>query len=153
MNPPTDSYAESLKLVRDQLIELMKGKTPYEAALLLEKAGWSREWACAAVEKIEYSHNPARLVPDAKRSQATRESLQSRFALGVGLLVIGLLVSLGTLFVALSVGGWVFIAYGAVITGFGMCAQTLPLLRRYPDRPLPRYVPPKDARVHDPGSF
>lgn len=82
-----------------------------------------------------------------------REKLQSQAMLGAGMFVIGLLVSIGTLTLALAVGGLVFIAYGAVFCGATMWMQAFPRLKRYSDRPLPKYVPPRDKSKHDPGSF
>jgi hypothetical protein len=59
----------------------------------------------------------------------------------------------GTLAIALSAGGLIVIAYGAVFAGAGMWLKAYPQLKRYPDRPMPKYIPPRDARVHDPMNY
>ena len=153
MKPPLETYKESLTESRGELTDFLRGNTPVIAARELEKSGWTWEWACAAVETIEYKYNPARLAPDARRSQEIREKHQSHAMLGAGLFVIGLVVSIGTLALALAAGGFIVIAYGAVFCGAGMWLKAYPQLKRYPDRPLPRYVPPKDSRNHNPGEF
>ncbi len=153
MNPPAENYKDSLLQARHELIELLKVSTPASAVRELEKAGWSREWACAAVETIEYKYNPAQLTPDARRSQEIRERLQSHAALGAGLFTIGLVISIGSLAIALSAGGLIVIAYGAVIAGAGMWMNAYPQLKQYPDRPMPKHVPPRDKRVHDSTNF
>lgn len=153
MKPPADNYKDSLLQSRQELTELLKINTPAAAARELEKAGWPWEWACAAVETVEYKYNPARLTPDARRSQEIRERLQSHAALGAGLFIVGLVISIGSLAIALSAGGLIVIAYGAVFAGAGMWMKAYPQLKQYPDRPIPKYVPPRDKRVHDPGNF
>lgn len=153
MKPPLETFKDSLTQSRRELTDFMRINTPAVTARELEKAGWSWEWACAAVETVEYKYNPAGLSPDAKRSQEIRERLQSRAMLGAGLFVIGLLVSIGTLALAIAAGGLVVIAYGAVITGAGMWMTAYPQLGRYPDRPLPRYVAPRDSRNSSPADF
>lgn len=153
MNSPAKTFKDSLIQSRQELTDFMRVNTPVVAARELEKAGWSWEWACAAVETVEYKYNPARLSPDARRGQEIREKHQSRAMLGAGMFVIGLLVSIGTLALALAAGGLIIIAYGAVFCGAGMWLKAYPELKRYPDRPIPKYVPPKDSRNHDPGNF
>jgi|GEM_PF-4589253 len=153
MNPPLGNYNDALIQVRRELTDTLRVNTPVAAVRELEKAGWSREWACAAVETIEYKYNPAHLLPDARRSQEIREKLQSHAAIGAGIFIVGLLVSIGTLAIALSAGGLIVIAYGAVIAGAGMWLKSYPQLKNYPDRPLPKYVPPRDKRVYDPKNY
>lgn len=153
MKPPAETLKESLIQSRRELTEFMSTQTPAATARELEKAGWSWEWACAAVETVEYKYNPARLSPDAKGSQEIRERLQSQAMLGAGLFVIGLLISIGTLVLAFKAGGLIVIAYGAVICGAGMWLKAYPQLSRYPDRPLPRYVTPRDSRNSSPADF
>ena len=135
------------------IIALLKRESPEQAALSLEREGWPREWACAAIAHIETKHNPAGLVHGSVRNQELREKLQTRAALGGAMFVIGLLVSLGTLVSALYTGGWIVIAYGAVFTGAGMWLQSFPLLKKYPDRRMPVYVPPKDPKDHNPNNY
>ena len=153
MKPPSNSYSASLSESRRDLMDFLEKNTPAAAAKELEKAGWSWEWACAAVETIESKYNPARLSPDARRSQAIREKLQSQAALGAGIFIVGLVISIATLAIALSAGGLIVIAYGAVFVGAGMWLKAYPQLKRYPDRPLPKYVAPRDRRVHDPTAY
>lgn len=153
MKSPAETFKDSLVQSRQELTDFMSVNTPAVAARELEKAGWSWEWACAAVEAVEYKYNPARLSPDALRSQEIREKLQSHAMLGAGMFVIGLLVSIGTLALALAAGGLIVIAYGAVFCGAGMWLKSYPQLKRYPDRPIPKYVPPKNGRNCDPADF
>lgn len=153
MKSPAETYRDSLLQSREELTNFMRINAPAVAARELEKAGWPWEWACAAVETVEYKYNPARLSPDARRSQEIRERLQSKSMLGAGIFVIGLLVSIGTLTLALAAGGLIVIAYGAVFAGAGMWLKAYPQLKQYPDRPIPKYVPTKDSSVHDPGSY
>ncbi|OYV05300.1 MAG: hypothetical protein CFE26_12310 [Verrucomicrobiales bacterium VVV1] len=153
MQPPTKDYKESLLQVRQEVRDALKVATPATVARQLEKSGWSWEWACAVVETIEYKYNPAKLSPDAQRSQMIHDRLKSQASFGAGLFLVGLIVSVGTLAIALSAGGFVVIAYGAVFVGAGMWIKAYPQLKRYPDRPMPKYVPPRDSRVHDPMSY
>lgn len=153
MKSPAETFKESLIESRQELTEFMKVNPPASAALELKKAGWSWEWACAAVETVEYKYNPAGLSPDARRSQEIREKLHSRAMLGGGIFIIGLIVSIGTLALAFAAGGLIIITWGAVFCGAGMWMNSFPKLKRYPDRPVPKYVPPKDSRSHDPANF
>ena len=153
MMPPTDNYNDSLFQARREIMDSLKINTPAAVVRNLEKASWTRDWACAAVEAIEYKYNPAGLSPSARRSQEIREKLQSQAALGAGLFIIGFVVSIGTLAIALSAGGLIVIAYGAVFVGAGMWLKAYPQLKQYPDRPMPKYVPPRDTRVHDPMKY
>ena len=153
MQPPTENYKDSLIQVRHEVTDALRCNTPAAVARNLEKSGWPWEWACAVVETIEYKHNPARLSPDARRSQEIHDKLKSQAALGSGLFLVGLIVSIGTLAIALSSGGLIVIAYGAVFVGAGMWLKAYPQLKQYPDRPMPKYIPPRDSRVHDPMNY
>lgn len=153
MQPPTNDYKESLIQVSQQVTDALQVATPATVARELEKSGWSWEWACAVVETIEYKYNPARLSPDARRSQMIHDKLKSQASLGAGLFLVGLVISIGTVAIAFSSGGLVVIAYGAVFVGAGMWMKAYPQLKQYPDRPMPRYVAPRDSRVHDPTNY
>ena len=153
MQPPAENYNDSLFQVRQELTDALKLNPPAVVARELEKVGWPWEWACAAVETIEYKYNPARLFPDARRSRQMHDNLKSHAALGAGLFLVGLVVSIGTLAIALSSGGLIVIAYGAVFVGAGMWLKAYPQLKQYPDRPMPKYIPPRDTRVHDPMNY
>lgn len=153
MLPPKDNFKDSLSMVQRDLTNALKINTPASVAEDLKESGWPWEWACAAVEIIEYRYNPARLSPDARRSQEIHDKLRSHAALGAGLFIVGLVVSIGTLSIALSSGGLIVIAYGAVFVGAGIWLKAYPQLKQYPDRPIPKYVPPRDARDHDPVNY
>lgn len=152
MRPPSGNYKDSFSQVQHEVTLALKRKPPAAVARELEKSGWPWEWACAAVETIEYKYNPASLYPDARSSQEMHEKLKSRATLGVGLFFVGLVVSIGTLAIALS-AGVVVIAYGAVFVGAGMWLKAYPKLKQYPSRPMPKYVPPRDPGVHDPMQY
>ena len=153
MIPPAETFKDSLAQSRQELTDFMRVNPPAIAARELEKSGWSWEWACAAVETVEYKYNPARLTPDARGSQEIREKLQSHAMLGAGLFVIGLVVSIGTLVLALAAGGLIVIAYGAVFCGAGMWLKAYPQLKRYPDRPIPKYVRQRTTGIAIPPIF
>lgn len=153
MQPPTKDYKESLMRVRQEVTDALKVGTPATVARELEKSGWSWEWACAVVETIEYKYNPAGLWPDARQSQMIHDKLKTQASVGAGLFLVGLITSIGTLAIAFSAGGLVVIAYGAVFVGAGMWMKAHPQLKRYPDRPMPKYVAPRDSRVHDPTNY
>ncbi|MFD0892054.1 hypothetical protein KBB96_11555 [Luteolibacter ambystomatis] len=122
-------------------------------ALELEKDGWSREWACAAVREIEVKYNPAGLRDGALLNQKLRDHFQFRLFAGIGLFAIGLVVTVATLVSALNFGGWIVVTFGSIISGAGMAVTSFQRLKRYPDRPLPVYFQPRDPKVDDPGSF
>ncbi len=153
MQSPNENFKDSLCQVRQEVTDALRVNTPAAVARDLEKSGWPWEWACAAVETIEYKYNPARLSPDARQSQEIHDKLKSRATLGLGLFLVGFFVSIGTLAIALSGGGLIVVAYGAVIVGAGMWLKAYPQLKKYPDRPMPKYVPPRDSHVHDPKSY
>ncbi|MGC4017136.1 MAG: hypothetical protein QM755_21885 [Luteolibacter sp.] len=147
------SYEMTVASTSVKLREMLKGSPPCRVALDLEKEGWSREWACAAVREIEVKYNPAGLRHGALMNQKLRDQAQGRFFIGIGLFSIGLLVTLVTLISALNFGGWIFITFGSIISGAGMALTSFQSMKRLPDRPLPLYVAPRDPKVDDPGSF
>jgi hypothetical protein len=153
MKSPLDTYNDSLRNSRAEIIDALKHQTPMVVATQLEQSGWHREWACLAVETMELKYNPAGLFPNPQASQKTREKLQSRGGLGAALFFVGLVVSVGTLWVAVSAGGLVIIAYGAVIWGAATWLGSYSKLKQHPDRPIPKYVPPRKKGVHDPGNY
>ena len=153
MLPPKDNYQDSFKEAQQELRKALASKSPAAVARDLEKSGWTWEWACAAVETIEYQYNPAQLYPDARRSQEIREKLQMQASFGAGLFLVGLIVTFVTFAIAMTVGGLAIIAYGAVFVGAGLWLKTHPQLKKYPDRPLPKYVPPRDPKAHDPVNY
>jgi len=67
--------------------------------------------------------------------------------------LLGLVGSIGTLALAIQGGGLVIIAYGAVIVGAGMWMESFSKLKKYVDRPIPKYRPPRNSAVHDPGEY
>ncbi len=99
---------------------------------------------------MEYKYNPAGLSPDAKSSQEIREKLYSRAMLGAGIFVVSFIIAVGVLVLS---GKLVLIAFGTAIAGAGMGLTAYPQLGRYPDRPLPRYVAPRDSRKSSPADF
>lgn len=143
------SLQDAINANRMRLIDLLKSRKPEEVALLLGKEGWSREWACKAVRTVETIHNPAQLPHGAERNQAIREKLQMHAGLGAGIFLVGLIITIFTVATALAFGGLVIIAYGAIFVGAGMFIRAYPQMKRYPDRRLPVFLPPKDATRPD----
>ena len=153
MTHPADSYEVTLRKNAQEIRGLLQASVPFQVALELEKRGWPREWACAAVETIECQYNPAGVAHGPIVNQKLRDASQMRFYLGIGLFVIGALVTVVTLATALESGGLVIVAYGAILSGASMAAVSFGGLKRYPDRPIPKYLAPRNPNEHDPGNY
>ena len=151
--PSTPDLQTAINENRSRLIDLLKQETPEKVALILEKEGWTREWACKAVRTVEIRNNPTYLRDGVIQHQKIRERLQMQVGLGAGIFIVALLISIATLASALAFGGLIVITYGAVFVGAGMFMRAYPHLKRYPDRRLPVYTPPKNARGEDPQDF
>ncbi len=149
----TTTLKEAFKLHRGEITKLLATTTPEKAALSLEKNGWPRKWACKAVTELETTRNPSNLPQGWAHNQGRREKLQSTATIGAFLFIVGSLVSLISLASALHSGGWIIIAYGAVVSGAGMWMKSYPELKRYPDRKLPIYVPPRDLKNSNPDDY
>jgi len=150
---PQPSLQETINQNRMRLVELLKKEKPQKVALMLEKEGWSREWACKAVRTIEIRHNPTNVPHGPEKNQQIRDNLQMHAGMGAGLFVVGLLVSLLSFVFAMIGGGLVIFAYGAIFVGAGMFMRAYPKLKQYPDRKLPLFLPPKDARGARPEDY
>lgn len=144
---------EAFRDHRLAILDLLRTTTPEKAALILKKSGWPREWACRAVTEIETTRNPANLPNGWTNNQWRREKHEGRATLGACMFLVGTLVSLITLASALHSGGWIVIAYGAVITGAGMWIRNAPEVKKYPDRRLPVYIPPRDPKNSNPADY
>lgn len=144
---------EAFREHRSEILGLLRSATPEKAAIILEKNGWPREWACKAVVEIETTRNPSNLHDGWASNQRSREKHESAAMLGACLFIVGTLVSLITLASALHSGGWIIIAYGAVITGAGLWMKNAPAVKKYPDRRLPVYIAPRDPKNSDPSQY
>lgn len=139
----------ALRTHRREILDLLKRETPLKAALVLEQAGWPRDWACHAIRQVEIEQNPAHLPYGAVENQKRRDRCQLRLSCGAGLFFVCLLLVVGFLF-----GGRIAILPTVgIFVGLGMWLKEIPELKRYPDRRLPVYTPPKDARGHNPGQY
>ena len=144
---------EAFRDHKPAILDLLRTTTPEKAAIAMEKSGWPREWACKAVVEIETTRNPANLPNGWASNQRLREKHGSAAMFGACLFIVGALVSLATLGIALHSGGWILITYGAVITGAGLWLKNPPEVKKYPDRRLPLYVPPRDPKNSDPSQY
>lgn len=151
--PARGTLQDAINENRQRLVELLKKGSPEKTALILEKEGWSREWACKAVQTIETRHNPSNLVHGPKHNQQIRERLQTHAGIGACLFTIGFLVTTLSLISAFSSGGWIIIAYGSIFAGAGMFLKSFPQLKRYPDRKPPLFLPPKDSGDGSPQDY
>jgi len=144
---------EAINENRARLLDELKRGTPMKVALLLEKEGWSREWACKAVQTLEVKYNPAHLHDGSVKNQEIREKLQMRASIGAGLFILGTLVTVVTLLSALAHGGLIVIAFGAIFSGASLWGHNYSRLKKYPDRRLPIYLPPKDSTGSRPQDY
>lgn len=147
--PSTTDLQTAINENRSRLVELLKQESPEKVALILQKEGWTREWACQAVRTVEIRNNPTNLREGVVQNQKIRERLQMQVGLGAGIFIVALLISIVTLIS----GGVILIAYGAMFVGGGIFMRAYPHLKRYPERKLPVYIPPKNARGEDPQDF
>ncbi|MGJ8723829.1 MAG: hypothetical protein ACSHYB_04665 [Roseibacillus sp.] len=146
------TYPEAVKTHRPEVFEKLKTNTPRHVVAILEKKGWSREWACQIVAGIERKRNPAGLMNGSDENQRLRKKYVLRAMLGGVFFLIGLLVTIGTLVISFAQGGIAIIAYGAIIWGGITFWSAYPNISRYPDREIPVYHPPK-AKGHNPQDY
>jgi len=147
------TYESAFTESQGEIAQKLRQHTPMQAALLLEKEGWPREWACNAVSQIEVTKNPSGLRDGHAGNQRIREKLTLKAGVGGALFVVGLVVSLSTLLNAFSSGGFILVMYGAVIAGARMWMKAFPRIKHYLDRRLPVYSPPRNTREHNPGEY
>jgi len=149
-----EDYREAVKVHKESVLEELRKNKPKQVVTILEKNGWPREWACNIVTGMEKKYNPANLKWGPDENQRLREKYSTRVFLGGGALLIGLIVTIGSLFLALSFGGLGIISYGAVLWGGATLWNGLSNVGSYPDREIPVYKEPEvKAEGHVPGEY
>ena len=147
-------YREAVKAHKESVLEQLGKSKPKRVVALLEKNGWSREWACNIMAGMEKRYNPANLKWGPEENQRLREKYSTRVFLGGGALLIGLIVTIGSLILALSFGGLGIVAYGAVLWGGTTLWNGLSKVGSYPDREIPVYIAPEvKAEGHSPDAY
>ncbi len=149
IDPRQQDLKSAMRTHRREIIDLLRRETPVRAALVMEEAGWPREWACHTIRQIEIEQNPANLAHGPVLNQKMRDRLQLQVACGAGLFSLCLLADIGFLFA----GRIAIPPLVGLVAGLGMWLKAAPELKRYPDRRLPVYTPPKDQRGHNPGQY
>ena len=147
-------YREAVKAHKSAVLEQLRNHKPKHVVATLERNGWSREWACNIVAGMEKKYNPGNLRYPPDENQRLREKYSNRVFFGGAALLIGLIVTIGSLFLAFSYGGLGIVAYGAVLWGAATLWSGLTNVKSYPDREIPRYMPPVEkAEGHSPESY
>ena len=149
IDPSSLSMDAAIRLHRREIVDLLRKQVPVQAALSLEKEGWPRDWACEAIRKLEVEQNPGNLTLGSIANQAAREKLSLHVTLGAGLFFVCLVLGTGLL-----ISGRIFIpCIVGIFVGAGLWMKAAPALKRYPDRRLPAYIPPKSLRGHHPDQY
>jgi len=149
-----NSYPDAVKAHKLKVLEELKKSTPKHVVALLEKNEWSREWACKIVAGMENKYNPANLERSLTENQRLREKYSKRAFFGGLALFIGVIVTIGSLVLALSSGGLVIVAYGAVLSGAATFWSGIANVGKYPDREIPVYREPEvKVKGHNPDTY
>ena len=148
------SYPDAVNAHKSKVLDELKRSTPKRVVALLEKNGWSREWACKIVAGMEKKYNPANLRWGPTDNQSLRDKYSTRAFFGGGALLIGLIVTIGSLFLAFSHGGLGIVAYGAVLWGGATFWSGITNVGKYPDREIPVYKEPEvKVEGHNPDTY